>query len=907
LCRVPHSTVNLDKPRLWKDDVSSSVDFYNEWFMAFAPEAYREQRTEQARIVEEALKQTDCLRNISPQLLRDHPSAVTLLRAATAPPIARDRLVGLAYVKKNLIESMEGKNDTPPRVPPRMGESELVESLERIGDVIERLADRDLLVWLDEDQDPQEADIRRAATVLADRLCGSAADPIIRNAQEKRQLASIQVWLEMRGYCYLPPSEVGASDNLEPGTFTFHLNVPVTHGRGTLNIPVDVAAMPLRADPDTLPLFIEAKSAGDFTNTNKRRKEEAKKSEQLRAEYGEDARLVLFLCGYFGTDYLGYMAAEGVDWIWEHRIDDLAKLGLASPDDEDSASREPSQSPDGEGPADGGPQSPTYPDPDWNFTGVVREGVADTDDLEAQRQQLQSRLDRGNSALERNRLGQFATPPELARAIVSEALEHLPGDVGLQFLEPSIGTGSFYSAILDRAVNREIVRAVGYEVDPIHATVANDLWAYHGLQVVTADFTEEAPPNPEERFNLLVANPPYVRHHHIPSDEKTRLKAVVRGRFGKELSGLTGLYVYFILLCHEWMDENGIAAWLIPTEFMDVRYGQVLRDYLTHKVTLHRVHRFAPEDVQFADALVSSAVLFFSATPPSSDHTVTLTFGGMLSEPQTTTRVPIGVLRKHQKWNPLFSKGTKSLGVSLTGRVGKEHPPTTLGDLFVVKRGLATGANQFFILKEEEALRLKLPRHFLRPILPSPRYISADEIYARSDGSPDLENRLVLVFCSLDEDRLYLEYPTLFNYLQRGIDQGIADRYLCSRRSPWYAQEKRAPAPILSTYMGRNSGNGNPLRFIRNRSDAIATNVYLNLYPKPFLLQAIESAPDTIEQIWQNLLSIPLEEMMHNGRMYGGGLLKAEPTELAAITLSRELPRDVQRFIVRQSELALSE
>lgn len=31
---------------------------------------------------------------------------------------------------------------------------------------------------------------------------------------------------------------------------------------------------------------------------------------------------------YFGSDYLGYEAAEGIDWVWEHRIDDFAKLGL---------------------------------------------------------------------------------------------------------------------------------------------------------------------------------------------------------------------------------------------------------------------------------------------------------------------------------------------------------------------------------------------------------------------------------------------------------------------------------------------------------------------------------------------------------------------------------------------------
>jgi hypothetical protein len=75
-------------------------------------------------------------------------------------------------------------------------------------------------------------------------------------------------------------------------------------------------------------VLIEAKSAGDFTNTNKRRKEEAQKIHQLRSTYGEAVHLTLFLCGYFDSGYLGYEAAEGLDWVWEHRIEDLLQLGI---------------------------------------------------------------------------------------------------------------------------------------------------------------------------------------------------------------------------------------------------------------------------------------------------------------------------------------------------------------------------------------------------------------------------------------------------------------------------------------------------------------------------------------------------------------------------------------------------
>jgi type II restriction enzyme len=183
---------------------------------------------------------------------------------------------------------------------------------------------------LGSNKQPDQEEVHRAATIVADRLCGTVADPIIRNAQEKRQLASLKAWLEERGYNYFESHQGLTIENLTPGTFSFRFNVPVKQaGRSKkVNIPIDTIILLRRAKRGQLPILIEAKSAGDFTNTNKRRKEEAIKIAQLRATYGEKIQFVLFLCGYFDSGYLGYEAAEGIDWVWEHRIDDLKKLGL---------------------------------------------------------------------------------------------------------------------------------------------------------------------------------------------------------------------------------------------------------------------------------------------------------------------------------------------------------------------------------------------------------------------------------------------------------------------------------------------------------------------------------------------------------------------------------------------------
>ena len=108
--------VNLDKPQNWKADVALSVDMYNDWFMNFAPTAFRQTRVAVTVKVEDALKATEFLRDIEPATLRRHPEILPTLRMSTCPPIAVDRLIGLAGVSKNLVKCMEEDQRRPMRM-----------------------------------------------------------------------------------------------------------------------------------------------------------------------------------------------------------------------------------------------------------------------------------------------------------------------------------------------------------------------------------------------------------------------------------------------------------------------------------------------------------------------------------------------------------------------------------------------------------------------------------------------------------------------------------------------------------------------------------------------------------------------------------------------------------------------
>jgi len=170
----------------------------------------------------------------------------------------------------------------------------------------------------------------------------------------------------------------------------------------------------------------------------------------------------------------------------------------------------------------------------------------------------------------------------------------------------------------------------------------------------------------------------------------------------------------------------------------------------------------------------------------------------------------------------------------------------------------------------------------LKPVLPSPRHLDADEIEADSEGIPRIEHRLVLIDCDLPEEDVRHEFPKLWAYLEEGVVAGISERYLCKHRDPWYSQESRAPAPFLCTYMGRHKEDRAVFRFILNHSRATAANVYLLLYPKPRLAKAISGSKAKMHAVWEALCRIDAESLTNVGRVYGGGLHKLEPKELAA-------------------------
>ena len=83
--------------------------------------------------------------------------------------------------------------------------------------------------------------------------------------------------------------------------------------------------------------------------------------------------------------------------------------------------------------------------------------------------------------------------------------------------------------------------------------------------------------------------------------------------------------------------------------------------------------------------------------------------------------------------------------------------------------------------------------------------------------------------------------------------------------------------------MGRTSNGCKPFRFLLNQSAALASNLYLLLFPKGPLQAALRADSQLFSAVLQALRKIDTNAFIREGRVYGGGLYKMEPKELGRL------------------------
>lgn len=218
-------------------------------------------------------------------------------------------------------------------------------------------------------------------------------------------------------------------------------------------------------------------------------------------------------------------------------------------------------------------------------------------------------------------------------------------------------------------------------------------------------------------------------------------------------------------------------------------------------------------------------------------------------------------------------------------------PPETtvncaIGRAFQIERGPTTGADDFFILTEAQALEFEIPRTFLHPFIPAPRRLEPDEVLAGPDGDPLLSPQYFYLSCPLPDSEIAAKHPGLNRYLEIGRKRGIPEAFLPSQRPFWAAPPTIESAQFLcANATGPARAAGKAYRVILNRSRAFGGPLYLHLRPKVWLADLCAIRPSVLLELWRDLAAAPMEAIYGEVDHPDGGWHILDPETLAEIQL----------------------
>jgi adenine-specific DNA-methyltransferase len=482
---------------------------------------------------------------------------------------------------------------------------------------------------------------------------------------------------------------------------------------------------------------------------------------------------------------------------------------------------------------------------------------------------LQSELEGGRDVLamlyegvvagrNRRRLGTFFTPPAVVEFMLDLAEEVLPAPAAV--IDPGAGVGAFSLAAKRRWPDAEVT-AVDLNLVTLGLLAARPAAQ---LRVVLDNYLEWAVRgNLPAAPRLWIGNPPYTRHQELSAE----VKKVAQTSASKLVkSGLAGLSAYFLAATVRAMSPGDALCFLLPGSWIDTRYGRPMREMLrAQEQRLVRFEGFSSADEVFPGTRVTAMVVLIG--PERSGE----------AQPWTTSNIRMeatGIGRTRPVSRDRSAAGVGALGGWLWPR---SHPAASdtveLGTVARVRRGVATGANEWFLLTQSQ--RDKLPSGLTVRAVRRLRGVVADHFDLGSHGAlAQAGERCWLLRVENEAERQ--SDTAVSTWLAAAEKAGVSERYLASHREPWYRLEPVDPPSLMLSPMGKQR-----MRVVINEAGAVPSNALYGLYfEDPGVAHAVGHwLAGEVGQV----------ALFEHARAYGAGLFKLEPKDVARIGIPREL------------------
>ena len=446
----------------------------------------------------------------------------------------------------------------------------------------------------------------------------------------------------------------------------------------------------------------------------------------------------------------------------------------------------------------------------------------------------------------RKSFGQYFTHPDVAGFMTRWVL-----DSGKKSLfDPAFGLGAFRKAVPQNSN----VTFSACEIDPGIV----EFWERHTGERSGFIAGEDYLRSWGKHHANIVCNPPYMRFQKFLNRDIV-FKEFQR-RLGIRLSGYTNTASAFLLKSLSELRESGRMAYIMPLEFLHAGYGSLVKETLIASGHLCAILRFDCEKDIFPDATTSVGIILYDTavrhTSVKFYSVQSITQLALFDDMEPVSDVPLAKLDSRSKWLPLFQKQPCATDPTKM---------TTLDSFGRFSRGIATGANEFFVLRPSAVKHKGLDREseclpcitrssqICKPVFDTADY---DEL---SDS-----DKPVLLFSINGTHSKEAEH-----YIQFGESRGFSNRFLTTHRKPWYKTEKRNPSRLLLGVFSRGG-----YKIIFNKSKALNLTCFHGFQPNEF-------GREYVEHLFLYLSSRTGRDIVAlSMRRYGASLDKFEPNDI---------------------------
>jgi len=459
----------------------------------------------------------------------------------------------------------------------------------------------------------------------------------------------------------------------------------------------------------------------------------------------------------------------------------------------------------------------------------------------------------------RTRLGQVFTPYAIAKCMAQwVSAKRSPINV----LDPALGLGVFLRCLLEDEKNAGSNMA-GFEIDPETAEAARQLFTSSGYAHIEIEIANYLETDWSAKYDAILCNPPYRNFRGLP--DKDQLGSSVKQYTGITISRAANLYIFFLVKLIWQLAEGGRAAVILPFEFLNADYGVPVKQLLLDQGILRKVLILGEALQPFDEVITTACILCLERTPQSTPpelitvHSIeelsTIAAGFNLEDGsgQASNGKVQATRSPGEKWHVPLNLNRTPINENMV-------PLSTFGK---VMRGIATGDNSFFVISEAQRQQAALDEECVLPCLAKSSYASNLE-FSKDDFSRLRASQKPVWLVDLVGRE---DMPAVQLYINDGLARGSDQRYLTSKRSPWYALEQRPPAPLLVTTFSRGS-----VRWVRNLAGVRNLTAFHGFYPH---------AGVDLDLLCAYLVTPLGQEMLsHQRREYGNGLHKYEPNDL---------------------------